>query len=115
MMPTIPELECRREACLNYIERYYNADPNCVHDEERLGYCKGSLEYLPFLITLLKIDQTRIREIQNDDLWREIDRLQNKIANLEAKEIGLGKIFPTDIKDTHYHRPDPRLVFEDNY
>jgi hypothetical protein len=112
MIPTIATLEQSLQNSLQYIERYY-ADPNCVRDDERLGFCKGAVEYIPFLITLLKIDQTRQREIQNDDLWREIDRLQNKIANLETEEANFGKIFPTDIEDTHYYKPDPRLVCGD--
>ena len=109
-MLDICELERRQENCVQYIERYYANDPTLTKDEEILGHCKASLEYIPTLLTLLKINQTREREIQNDDLWREIDRLQNRIAELEASELGLTDIFPTEIKDTHYHKPDYRLV-----
>ena len=109
-MLDIYELERRQENCVQYIERYYANDPTLRKDEEILGHCKASLEYIPILLTLLRINRDRAKEIQNDDLWKEINRLQNRITELEAREVGLKDVFPTDIKDTHYHKPDYRLV-----
>ena len=108
MTPEISELEWRLENAVRYIECYY-ANPG-FGNEERLGHCKAIVEYLPRLITLMKLEEKRNASIQDDDLWREIDRLQNRIAELEANEVGLKDIFPTEIKDTHYHKPDYRLV-----
>lgn len=110
---SIPVLEMQLEDATRYIEASFT-NPKFVN-EERLGYCKALIEYLPRLITILKIEEKRNASIQDDDLWREIDRLQNRIAELEASELDLKDIFPTAIKDTHYHKPDPRLVGEDLY
>ena len=105
---SVPVLEMQLEDATRYIEASF-ANPKFVN-EERLGYCKALIEYLPRLITILKIEEKRNASIQDDDLWREIDRLQNRIAELEATGLGLKDIFPTEIKDTHYHKPDYRLV-----
>jgi hypothetical protein len=105
---SIPVLEMQLEDATRYIEASF-VSPKFVN-EERLGYCKALIEYLPRLITILKIEEKRNASIQNDDLWQEIDRLQNRIAELEASKLDLTDIFPTEIKDTHYHKPDHRLV-----
>ena len=108
MTPESSELEWRLENAARYIECYY-ANPG-FGNEERLGHCKAIVEYLPRLITLVKLEEKRNASIQDDDLWREIDRLQKRIAELEASKLDLKDIFPTEIKDTHYHKPDYRLV-----
>jgi hypothetical protein len=106
---TIPELERRLESCRQYIAplNTFNSDP------EFFGYCKASVEYIPLLIMLLKLEEDRARNIQNDDLWQEIERLRSRIATIEAINTKREHVFPTDIEDTHYHKPDQRLVFEE--
>lgn len=113
MTPEISALEWQLENATRYIECYY-ANPG-FGNEERLGYCKAVTEYLPRLITLLKINEKRNASIQNNDLWQEINRLNDKIQE-QVELLERSTILESSniiIKDTHYHRPDPRLVFED--
>lgn len=115
MISTIPELEKRLQNNKQWLEQYYNCTDPSSDDSEFFGYCKASVEYIPLLITLLKLDEARVASIQNDDLWQEIEQLKSKIATLEAINTKRDQVFPSEIKDTHYHRPDPRLVFEDYF
>ena len=114
MTPEISELEWRLENAARYIECYY-ADPG-FGNEERLGHCKAVVEYLPRLITLLKLNEKRDSMIQDDDLWREINRLHDRLDE-QARELERPCIQESSdlIIKIPANKPDPRLVFEDNY
>lgn len=110
MVTEISHLQLQLDNAVSYIEDYY-ANPD-VGDKEKLGYCKAVIEYLPRLLTLLKLNKDRSSMIQNDDLWKEINRLNDKIQE-QAEKLERSEIYETStiiIKDTHYNKPDPRLI-----
>lgn len=88
-----------------------------VHqDRELIGYCKGALEYLPQLIALTKLwtDQ-QCYGLHETALFEENADLREKLKTLEKQLLEDDFLSQSyiDIKDTHYVKPDPRLVFED--
>ena len=111
---SIPVLEMQLEDATRYIEASF-ANPKFVI-EERLGYCKALIEYLPRLITLLRLEEKRNASIQNADLWQEIDKLHDQIDK-QAEELELLRTRDVSniIIKAPANKPDPRLVFEDNY
>ena len=110
MVTEISHLQLQLDNAVRYREYYY-ANPD-VGDKERLGYCKAIIEYLPRLLTLLKLNKDRSNIIQNDDLWKEINRLHDEIDKLKPDEYDLQQVYynSIDIKDTHDVKPDYRLV-----
>jgi hypothetical protein len=108
-------LERHLEWCTHQVELWY-ADNNAV-PAEVVGYCKAGIEFIPTILTLMKIEEKRKTDIQTDDLWKEIDRLHDEIDKLKPDEYDLQQAYynSIDIKDTHDVKPDPRLVFEDKY
>ncbi len=112
--PDIYNLERQLEMAVKYIECYY-ANPE-FGNAERLGYSRAVVDYVPKLLTLMKLESKRAGIIQNEDLWKEINKLSAQLKK-QAEELGRTTVVetPTLIMDTHYHRPDPRLVSEENY
>ena len=111
--PDIARLQWELEMSKKYIESYY-ANPGFGIDE-RLGYCKAVVEYAPKLILMMKLNQKRASMIQDEDLWQQIKRLEDKVQEQAAELKRRALYTPPEIKDTHYHKPDPRLVSEENY
>jgi hypothetical protein len=83
-MLEINELEKKLENCTRYLERVYVDKSNFYKDED-IGYCKAVIEYLPRLLTLLRLEQHRATQIADSHLWKEIERLQAKITDLEKQ------------------------------
>ena len=108
-------LKDQQENLRNLLDLEYSKAP--VHqDKELIGYCKGALEYLPQLIVLTKLwtDQQRY-SLPEATLFEENADLTEKLKTLEKQllEDDFLNQSCVDIKDTHYVKPDPRLVFED--
>lgn len=110
---SIQSLEQKLEAAERYIESYY-ANPECW-PVELLGYSKAVVEFVPKLILLMKLDQKRATMIKDDELWQQVKRLEDKLQEQAAELERRALYTPPEIKDTHYHKPDPRLVMEENY
>ena len=113
--PDIYNLERQLEMAVKYIECYY-ANPE-FGNAERLGYSRAVVDYAPKLLTLMKLESKRAGIIDNEDLWKEINRLSEQLKKQSSQISGTTTIdTPTLIlEDTHYHKPDPRLVSEENY
>lgn len=111
---SIPELECTLRESRLYIERWYS-DPTMCRDEQQFGFARAVIEFVPFLITLLKLQQTHVLEIKDDHLWQEIDRLKATITKLESSGCDFRTAFPEIVNNIDYHKPDPRLVFEEDF
>lgn len=111
---SIPELEHTLQESRLYIERWYS-DPTMYRDDQQFGFARAVIEFVPFLITLLKLQQTRVLEIKDDHLWQEIDRLKETVTKLESSGCEFRNVFPDTFCNIDYHKPDPRLIFEDNF
>ena len=111
---SIPELECTLQESRLYVERWYSDSTMC-RDDQQFGFARAVIEFVPFLITLLKLQQTRVLEIKDDRLWQEIDHLKETVAKLESSGCVFRNAFPETVYNIDYHKPDPRLVFEEEF
>lgn len=113
--PDIYDLERELEMAAKYIEYYY-ANPE-FGNAERLGYSRAVVDYAPKLLTLMKLESKRAGIIENEDLWKEINRLSEQLKKQSSQISGTTTVdTPTlIIEDMHYHKPDPRLIMEENY
>lgn len=102
-MLEINELEKKLESCTRYLERVYVDKSNFYKDED-IGYCKAVIEYLPRLLTLLRLEQYRATQIDDNYLWKEIERLQAKITTLE-KQVAFDNYW----RDIHSLNTDERI------
>lgn len=113
--PDIYELERELELATKYIEYYY-ANPE-FGNAERFGYSRAVVDYAPRLLTLMKLESKHAGIIENEDLWKEINRLSEQLKKQSSQILGTTTVdTPTlIIEDTHYHKPDPRLIMEETY
>jgi hypothetical protein len=113
--PDVAKLQWELEMATKYIEYYY-ANPE-FGNAERFGYSRAVVDYAPRLLTLMKLESKRAGIIDNEDLWKEINRLSEQLKKQSSQTSGTTTVdTPTlIIKDTHYHKPDPRLIMEETY